>query len=521
MSELVAYPGLSAYEHWRLRHENASIGQSPGQSPCIDLLIMQPYPSKHLDATLQSLEKSPIWNVNSSFEALKEGNNLPFVLVTKAGEYVAEGAAERFIAALTSDPLVDLIYGDDDDLDKAGRRQNPRFKPDWNKDFFLAANFIGNTFVVRRTLLMKALDAGPCHLPGELLQRLVMHAPTPRLLHLPFILSHRRPEVPADATDELAPILWSDEEARSLSAGLQRQIPGISISRSNHGLLHVVWPLPSRPPLVSLIIPTRDHVDLLQSCLLSIRTKTDYPNLQFIVVDNGSTDTAALRYLESLRQEPDVKVLSAPGPFNFSRLNNLAVNSADGAVIGLVNNDIIALEPGWLREMVSHAIRPDVGAVGARLLYQNGLIQHAGMVCGIGLLTGHPHKFRRSDESGYMGRIMATQTLSAVTGACLVVEKAKYLSVGGLDEDHLPVAFNDVDLCLKLGEAGYRTIYTPYATLYHLESISRGFDTTRIKAEAYKREADFMARKWNVRVVNDPFYNPNLTRVREDFSYAD
>jgi GT2 family glycosyltransferase len=213
-----------------------------------------------------------------------------------------------------------------------------------------------------------------------------------------------------------------------------------------------------------------------------------------------------------------MRVVSAPGPFNFSALNNAAARLANGTVLGFVNNDIEVIEPDWLSELVSHAVRPGIGAVGARLLYATGLVQHAGVIVGLGGLAGHAHRFFAPDHLGYMHRLQTPQYLSAVTAACMVVERAKFEAVGGFDEDDFPVALNDVDLCLRLRERGWENFWTPYATLYHKESASRAHDSSRTRRAAYKRECQNFRARWAHVIADDPYYNPNLTRATEDFA---
>jgi GT2 family glycosyltransferase len=279
----------------------------------------------------------------------------------------------------------------------------------------------------------------------------------------------------------------------------------------------VRYALPDQPPLVTLIIPTRDQVDVLRKCIESLKTKTDYPNFEVLVLDNQSSDPATLKYLAALGKDSRFKVIRYDAPFNYSAINNYAVTLAKGEIIGLMNNDIEAIHSDWLHEMVSHVLRPEVGAVGAKLLYSDGTIQHAGVILGLGGLAGHAHKYFDGKSWGYYHRANLTQTLSAVTAACLLVRKSVYEQVGGLDEVNLTVAYNDVDFCLKVREAGYRNIYTPYATLYHHESISRGQENTPEKQARFMREFTFMQQKWGDLLKTDPYYNPNLTQTTEDF----
>ncbi len=274
--------------------------------------------------------------------------------------------------------------------------------------------------------------------------------------------------------------------------------------------LRVIHPLPAAPPLVTLIIPTRDRADLLQQAVESLLAKTDYAPFEILIVDNESREAETRALLEELTRHPRVRVLPVAGEFNFSRLNNLGVAQARGEVIGLLNNDLEAMHAGWLREMVSHALRPEIGAVGARLWYPDGTMQHGGVLLGVGGVATHAHAGVRR-EHGYFGRAHLTQNFSAVTGACLVLRKEIYQRFGGLDETELPVAFNDVDFCLRLRAAGLRIVWTPHAELRHHESASRGVEDTAEKQRRFLREIATMRRRWGDLLERDPYYNPNLS----------
>jgi GT2 family glycosyltransferase len=279
--------------------------------------------------------------------------------------------------------------------------------------------------------------------------------------------------------------------------------------------------LPADPPSVSIVILTRDRVDLLRTCIESIFARTDYPNFDLVLVDNGSTDRVAIDYLNVLAKNPRVTILRDLGAFNFSRLNNLAVAQTRAEFVLLLNNDTEVLNGDSLREMVGHGARPDIGAVGARLLYPNGGIQHAGVVLGIAGIGSHAHKGLRREDAGYFSRPHLTHDVSAVTGACLLVRRELYLQLGGLDEVNLPVAFNDIDFCLRISAAGMRVVYTPYAELIHHESASRGYEDTPEKQQRFQREADYMRRKWGTQLESDLSYNPNLRLEPEaDFKLA-
>ena len=265
--------------------------------------------------------------------------------------------------------------------------------------------------------------------------------------------------------------------------------------------------------MVSLIIPTRDRVDLLRNCVESIRKKTDYGPYEIIIVDNGSREAATHAYLNALTDQGAARIVSWDRPFNYSAINNFAVSHAKGSIVGLVNNDIEVITSSWLTEMASWAAQEDVGCVGAKLYYANDRVQHAGVVLGPGGVAGHVFLNIPRHALGDFGRAAVACNYSAVTGACLIVSKSIYEAVGGLDEDNLAVAFNDVDFCLKVREAGYNNVWTPFAELYHLESASRGSDEDPIKAERFSREVAFMMKKWGAHLSEDPYYSRSLIEM--------
>ena len=272
--------------------------------------------------------------------------------------------------------------------------------------------------------------------------------------------------------------------------------------------------------MVSLIILMRNGLELIRKGVTSILERTTYRNFEILILDNGSADPKAQAYLDSLKGDARIRVIRKNQSLHVSALNNAAVEQSRGDVVGLMNNDIEVISPDWLSEMVSHALRSEIGAVGARLIYPNGTLQHAGVILGIGGVAGHAHKSFAADLNGYFCRAKLIQSFSAVTAACLVIRKELYVKVGGFDED-LNVAFNDIDFCLRVREAGYRNIYTPYAELYHHESANRGDDDdTPEKRLRFEQEVHVMKQRWGELLVNDPAYSPNLTLERHDFSFA-
>jgi GT2 family glycosyltransferase len=287
-------------------------------------------------------------------------------------------------------------------------------------------------------------------------------------------------------------------------------------------MLRVRYPVPNPGPLVSLIVPTFNQYRLLSQCVEGLLKKTSYSNIEVIIVDNRSDDAQTLEYLRELpNRDARVKVIKDLGAFNFSRINNHAVKHATGSILGFINNDIEVIHPEWLSEMVSHIVRPDVGAVGARLLFPNGTIQHVGVITGIGGVAGHMFKCMPMNSFGYFCRAILPQDLSAVTAACMLVKKELFDTVGGFDEERLAVAFNDIDLCLKLRQLGKRVVFTPYAELLHHESVTRGYEDTPEKKERFDREFAAMQKKWGEALTSDPFYNPNLSYDDGNFQIAD
>jgi GT2 family glycosyltransferase len=283
-------------------------------------------------------------------------------------------------------------------------------------------------------------------------------------------------------------------------------------------MLRVRYSLPQEPPQVSMIIPTRNEVELIRRCVESIGEKTEYRDFEILIVDNGSDDPETIQYLRGLEAAGAVRLLSYPHPFNFSAINNFAVRHVRGELLAFLNNDLEVIDSGWLGEMVSHAVRPEIGAVGACLWYPDDRLQHGGVVLGLGGVAGHAMKMLPRGAKGYNARAVLVQNYSAVTAACMLVRRRVFDEIGGFDADNLPIAFNDVDLCLRIREKGYRNLWTPYAQLYHHESASRGPEDTPEKQARFGKEIAYMRHRWGQLLHHDPAYNPNLTDRTEDFA---
>jgi GT2 family glycosyltransferase len=418
--------------------------------------------------------------------------------------------------AIASHPEAAMIFSDEDKISQSGVRYDPWFKCELNYELLLSQNAIGHLTVYRRDLI-KDLEGFRVGFESaqdyDLALRALERIDATQVIHIPRILYHQRtrPRQTAAAT-EAARRAVADHLVRTDRGGVVEPVP--EAPQYNR----VRYPLPPALPLVSIIIPTRDRANLLGMCLDSLLAKTTYTHYEIIIVDNGSVEASTQALFARLPKDR-ISIIHDDAPFNYSRLNNLAVAQAKGDVICLMNNDIEIFTPDWMQEMLSYASQPDIGCVGARLWFPDGRLQHAGVITGLGGVAGHPNKFFPRGYSGYFGRAVLAQSMSAVTAACLMVCREIWEKVQGLDEN-LAVAFNDVDFCLRIRAAGYRNVWTPFAEMIHHESASRGDETTPEKQERYLKEIEQMKSRWGDLLNNDPAYNPNLTLAHDDFSLA-
>lgn len=427
-------------------------------------------------------------------------------------------------AEINARPNADILYTDEDKLDEDGRRVDPYFKPDWDPELFLGQNYLNHLTVYRRALV-EAVGGFREGFEGsqdyDLALRVIEQSGPDRIRHIPHVLYHWRIQLGAATFSSTNRDRAAEAARRAAAEHLERTGSPARVVAGAGAFQRIIHPLPEPPPLVSLLVPTRDAVGLVRQCVDGLLHGTDYDNIEVLILDNDSREPETLAYFQEVQQQdPRVRVLPQPGPFNFSAINNAGVAAARGAVIGFINNDIKVIGPGWLREMVSHAVRPEVGAVGAKLLYGDDTIQHGGVILGIGGVGGHAHRRLPADHPGPFSRLMLTQSFSAVTAACLVMRKQLFNQVGGFNARHLAVAFNDVDLCLKLRARGLRVVWTPHAELYHLESVSRGGDLDVGKRDRFREESLYMRETWGALLDADPFYNPNLTLHAMDYGLA-
>jgi GT2 family glycosyltransferase/SAM-dependent methyltransferase len=410
---------------------------------------------------------------------------------------------------LNEEPDLDLIYTDEDKLDPEGRRVEPFFKPDWSPDLLLSMNYIAHLSVFRRSLLGEiggfrlGLDGAEDY---DLLLRFTER--TQRIGHIPKILYHRR-KVPGSIAASSAAKMSAFEAGReAIEDAVRRRGYDARVENILPGLYAVRYQV-TGTPLVSIIVPTRDRWPLLQACLRSIEEKTRDVRYEIIVVDNGSTEPETLRGLNAIAAK--WRVCAYPGPFNFSAINNFAVTQARGEYLVFLNNDTQVVEPDWLTALLEHVQRPEVGAAGARLDYPDGRIQHAGLVLGVGGVADHAFKGLPGDACTYFALANVVRNVSGVTAACMMVSRRAFETVGGFDEQ-FRVAFNDVDFCLRLRARGYLIVYTPFALVYHHESGTRG----RLQPP---EEEELVWTIWGDQIRRgDPYYNPNLTTSRSDWS---
>lgn len=452
-------------------------------------------------------------------------------LTSATGDYIAfldqddtlaRWALDRMARALRQFPEAALLYSDEDKIDENGQRCEPHFKPAWNPDLLHSINYFGHMLVVRRDLV-EAVGGFRAGFDGsqdyDLVLRCVDAIRPDQIVHVPGVLYHWR-----KSHGSTAQVLGAKAGAHpSGIAALSEHMAPIGAHVSDGPFptsYRVRYPMPSPAPLVSIMIPTRDGGDALERCIDSILRRTLYPAYEILIIDNQCADPRTLSLLSRYQLDRRVRVIGYDAPFNFSAVNNLGAKEAIGDVLLMLNDDVEVLTGDWLNEMVPRLYQPGVGAVGAKLMYPDGRIQHAGVILGVGGVAGHSHKYYPRHHLGYFGRLVLPQTVSAVTGACLLVKKADYLALGGLDEVNLAVAFNDVDFCLRLAERKLRTVWTPYAELLHFESLSRGQEDTPEKRLRFAAEVQYMKTRWRDLLLHDRSYNPCLTLEHEDLSLS-
>ncbi|TCJ20693.1 glycosyltransferase [Rubrobacter taiwanensis] len=484
------------YPGWELR-----ICSSSATGPVRDVLARY----ERLDGRIRVERAEPTAGEPEMLNSAISGAAGEFAGILGQEDELAPDALFEVVRLLQENPAADLIYTDEDQLDDGGERFAPVFKPDFSPDLLMCHNYVGRLCIYRRSLLGEVGGFRP-ELDGaheyDLLLRVTER--TENIYHLPRVLYHRRVHRRDSGRAQKS-------SGRVLSEALERRrIRGTVEPGPRPATFRVRYEI-RQTPKISIVIPTRDNAALLRRCVESIERLTTYPNYEIAIVDNDSRDPQTLGYLASTPH----KVLEFREKFNYSRINNFAVSHTDGEHILFLNDDTEVISPGWLEAMLEHAQRPEIGAAGAKLIYPDGRIQHAGVLLGAGSvwmpgIATHSHQYYPVTSSGYGGALEQVRNYSAVTAACMMLRRAVFEEVGGFEES-LRTSFNDVDLCLKIRERGYRIVYTPYAELYHYESASRGYVNSS-EGALYIRE------RWGAALDEDPYYNLNFSLGGGDFN---
>ena len=454
---------------------------------------------------------------NSALE-IAEGEYVAFL---DHDDLLAPFALFQMIKEINEHDNADIIYSDEDKINKFEKRSKPFFKPDWSPDTLMSQNYICHFLMIKRSLVN---EVGGFRVGYEGAQDhdLVLRCTekTKDIYHVSEVLYHWRMIKSSTADNPKAKIYAFEAGKKAIESALKRRnIKGSVVGGKTLGTYHISYEVIGNPK-VSILIPTKDHPRDLKVCIESILSKTNYNNYEIIIINNGSREKETFSLFESYKRllKDRFVVLDLDVPFNYSYLNNEAVKKSAGEYVLLLNNDIQILTDNWLEKMLGYAQQEHIGAVGAKLYYKDGTVQHAGVVIGLGGVAGHSHKYYSGKSTGYFNRLTIDSNYAGVTGACLLVEKAKFQAVNGLDAENLSIAFNDVDFCLKLVSGGYHNICLAQVECIHYESKSRGKEDTKEKQERFEKEVIFMKNKWGKYIMGDPYYNKNLTMDREDFS---
>lgn len=455
-------------------------------------------------------------NTNAALE-MAEGE---FVGLLDHDDLLAPNALYEVVRALEADRELDAVYTDEDKVTtELDEHFQPHLKPDFNLDLLRSNNYICHFFVVRRSVVKKAggfrqeFDGAQDH---DFIFRCVEIAR--KVGHIPEILYHWRTHKASTADNPASKMYAFDAGKRAIEAHLERTgTEGVVTHTPDLGFFRVKYPVQGNP-LVSIIIPNKDEKETLKDCIESIRKKTEYENYEIIIVENNSTTEEIFQYYKELSQDPRIRLLRWKKEFNYSAINNYGVSHARGEYLLFLNNDVKIITPGWIKEMLGVCQRPEVGAVGVKLIYPDNTIQHAGCVIGIGGIAGHMFVDMPANRTGYLHKASILQDMSAVTAACMMMKRTAFEEAGGFTEK-LSVAFNDVDLCLKVRKNKKLIVYDPYVELYHMESKTRGAEDSTEKVRRFQEEIEYMRCQWiDILKNGDPYYNKNLSLTKWNYS---
>jgi glycosyltransferase involved in cell wall biosynthesis/2-polyprenyl-3-methyl-5-hydroxy-6-metoxy-1,4-benzoquinol methylase len=502
------------YEDWEL-----CIADDCSTDRAVQQLLNGYAGSDHRVKVIRREENGHISAASNSALSLVSGE---WVALLDHDDIVAPHALALFALAIADHPEAGVIYSDEDKLDESGKRRDPFFKPNFDPLLLLGQNFVSHFSAFRKDLVDRVGGYRVGYEGSQdwdLTLRITELLSVSQVIHVPHVLYHWRVHASSTASVVSAKPYAVDAGQRAVVDHLERTARRARTTRIGQwGFNRVTFELPDPPPKVSVIIPTRDG-DRLTRCIDSVLAFTIYPDFEVLVVDNGSQKRSTMEYLRA--NEHRITVIRDDRPFNHSALNNMAVAQSSGEIVCLLNDDTEVIGGGWLSEMVSQVIQPGVGAVGGKLYYGDGRVQHAGVVLGVHGIAAHAHRNFDRLSTGYFGHLQLAHRMSGVTAACMVVRREAWRQISGFDEPSLPNVLNDVDLCLRLRQAGWDIVWTPYAELFHYESTSRGIDNEGPQAEAFAGAVAVMETKWGMEVLrNDPYYSPNLSLDAEDFSLA-
>lgn len=512
LREMIESVQAQTYTNWELCLADGS-GREHSLQPVVGEYIAK---DKRIKYCLLDSNEGIAGNTN---EALKMADG-DFVVLTDHDDLLSPEALYQCAKAVQKEPQTDVIYSDEDKVDMSGKKFfEPHFKSDYNIDLLCTMNYICHLFVVRKDVMERAGLFESCYdgaQDHDFILRCTEKAE--HIVHIPKVLYHWRCHAQSTSENPESKLYAFENGCKAVKAHYDRiGIPAEVEQGPFYGMYrtHYLW---KEQPLVSILIPNKDHVTDLKKCMDSIEKKSTYRNFEFIIVENNSTEEETFAYYKEIEKRDNVRVLYYKEDFNYSRINNFGAKEANGEYVLLLNNDTEMIEPDSIKEMLDVCMRPDVGIVGAKLIFEDNTIQHAGVIIGFGGVAGHAFIGQDRDDNGYFSRIISVQDLSAVTAACLMVRRSVFDEVEGLNEE-FKVAFNDIDFCLKVRKAGYLVVYNPYAQFYHYESKSRGQEDSADKVARFQQEIGLFGERWGELLEHgDPYYNPNLTLDKADFS---
>lgn len=513
LQEMIKSVQAQTYPHWEL-----CLADGSGDGGALTGIVAE-YQKEDKRIRYRLLKQN--LGISGNTNAAVEMAGGDFIVLMDHDDLLAPDALYEFARTVERNPQADVIYSDEDKVDYSGSKYfEPHFKPDYSPDLLTSVNYICHLFAVKKDLIQ--LTGGfRSEYDGAQDYDFILRCTEAagEVFHVPKILYHWRCHADSTAEKPESKLYAFEAGRRAVKAHFDRLSIPVEIENTQfYGMYHTIYRW-GEEPLVSVVIPNKDHMDDLSKCLHSLYSKSDYRNFEVIVVENNSEQQETFTYYREIEAEyQNLHVVKYGGGFNFSKINNFGVKAANGTYILLLNNDTEIIAGSCIRELLGVCMREDVGAVGAKLLYEDDTIQHAGVVLGFGGTAGHAFIGKSRFDTGYFGRILCTQNYSAVTAACMMTKRSVYEAVGGMTEE-LAVAFNDIDYCLKVQRAGWRIVYNPYAELYHYESKSRGYEDSPAKVERFQEETALLLNRWrDVIEQGDPCYNRNLALDRSDFA---